>query len=68
MTKRAQLVDGKVQFVSAAKDEMRAEYRREDLGKLVRGKFCNRVSQARNLLLLNDKVGVMLLSWMADGS
>ena len=39
-----------------AKDEMRAEYRREDLGKGVRGKYFDRVSQGSNLVLLNEKV------------
>ena len=38
------------------KDEMRAEYRREDLGKGVRGKYFERVSKGTNLVLLSDKV------------
>jgi hypothetical protein len=42
--------------MSKAKDEMRAEYRREDLGKVVRGKYFDRVSKGTNLVLLNDKV------------
>ena len=42
--------------MSKAKDEMRAEYRREDLGKGVRGKYFDRVSQGGNLVLLSDKV------------
>ncbi len=42
--------------MSKAKDEMRAEYRREDLGKGVRGKYFDRVSKGSNLVLLNDKV------------
>ena len=42
--------------MSKAKDEMRAEYRREDLGKGVRGKYFERVSKGTNLVLLNDKV------------
>ena len=37
-------------------DEMRAEYRREDLGKGVRGKYFARVSKRSNLVLLDDKV------------
>ena len=37
-------------------DEMRAEYRREDLGKGVRGKYFARVSKGSNLVLLDDKV------------
>lgn len=42
--------------MSKAKDEMRTEYRREDLGKGVRGKYFERVSKGTNLILLNDKV------------
>lgn len=37
-------------------DEMRPEYRSEDLGKGVRGKYFNRVSKGSNLVLLDDKV------------
>jgi len=39
-----------------AKDEMRKEYRREDLGTGVRGKYFARVSNGSNLVLLDDKV------------
>ena len=42
--------------MSKAKDDMRTEYRREDLGKGVRGKYFDRVSKGTNLVLLNDKV------------
>ncbi len=42
--------------MNKAKDEMRTEYRREDLGKGVRGKYFERVSKGTNLILLNDKV------------
>jgi hypothetical protein len=42
--------------MSKAKDEMRAEYRREELGKGVRGKYFGRVSRGTNLVLLDDKV------------
>ena len=42
--------------MSKAKDEIRAEYRREDLGKGVRGKYFERVSKGTNLVLLNDAV------------
>ncbi len=42
--------------MSTAKDDMRAEYRREDLGKGVRGKYFDRVSKGSNLVLLNDEV------------
>lgn len=41
---------------SKIKDEMRAEHRREDLGKGVRGKYFARVSKGTNLVLLDDKV------------
>ena len=42
--------------MSKVKDEMRAEYRREDLGKGVRGKYLAWVSKGTNLVLLDDKV------------
>ncbi|MBI3375712.1 MAG: hypothetical protein HY017_28685 [Betaproteobacteria bacterium] len=42
--------------MSKAKKEMRAEYRREDLGKGVRGRYFERVSKGTNLVLLNDSV------------
>lgn len=42
--------------MSKAKDEMRAEYRREDLGKGVRGKYAARYAKGTNLILLDDKV------------
>lgn len=38
------------------KDDIRPEYRREDLGKGVRGKYLGRVSRGTNLVLLDDKV------------
>ena len=37
-------------------EEMRPEYRREDLGKGLRGKYFARVTKGSNLVLLNDKV------------
>ncbi len=37
-------------------DEMRTEYRREELGKGVRGKYAARYSKGTNLVLLDDKV------------
>ncbi|MDP1931005.1 MAG: hypothetical protein Q8L60_06090 [Gammaproteobacteria bacterium] len=43
-------------YMSKAKDEMRTEYRREDLGKGVRGKYFERVSKGTNLVLLEDTV------------
>lgn len=42
--------------MSKVKDEMRNDYRREDLGKGVRGKYLARVSKGTNLVLLDDKV------------
>lgn len=42
--------------MSKAKDEMRAEYRREELGKGVRGKYLGRVAGGTNLVLLDEKV------------
>lgn len=37
-------------------EEMRSEYRREDLGKGVRGKHFARYSKGTNLVLLDDRV------------
>ena len=34
-------------------DEMRAEYRREDLGPLVRGKFAARYAKASNIVVID---------------
>ena len=42
--------------MNKAKDEMRKEYRREDLGKGVRGKYFERISKGTNLVLLDKKV------------
>jgi hypothetical protein len=42
--------------MSNAKNEVRTEYRRGDLGKGARGKYFDRVSKGTNLVLLNDKV------------
>ena len=42
--------------MSKAKDEIRPEYRREDLGHGVRGKYFARVSRGTNLVVLDDKV------------
>lgn len=36
------------------KDEMRAEYRREDLGTLVRGKYAARYAKASNVVVIDD--------------
>jgi len=38
------------------KDEMRAEYTREDFGKMVRGKYAARYAKGTNLVLLDEKV------------
>jgi hypothetical protein len=37
-------------------DTMRVEYRREDLGTGVRGKYVRRYSKGSNLVLLDDRV------------
>jgi len=37
-------------------DDMREEYKREDLGKGVRGKYFSRYSKGTNLVLLSDSV------------
>lgn len=42
--------------MSMDNDEMRAEYRHEDLGKGVRGKYAARYAEGTNLVLLDDKV------------
>lgn len=38
------------------KDEIRTEYKRDELGKGVRGKFHARFTQGTNLVLLDDRV------------
>ena len=42
--------------MSKAKDEMGGEYRREDLGKGILGKYFERVLKGTNLFLLDAKV------------
>jgi hypothetical protein len=42
--------------MNMVKDEMRPNYRREDLGKGVRGKYYARYSKGTNLVLLDDRV------------
>lgn len=42
--------------MSRVKDDMRDEYRREDLGKGVRGRYFSRASKGTNLVLLEEKV------------
>ncbi len=52
-------LDMKEEFMNKAEEraeiEMRAEYRREDLGKGIRGKYFDRVSKGTNLVLLDDR-------------
>jgi hypothetical protein len=38
------------------KGEMRAEYKREDFGKMVRGKHAAQYAKGTNLVLLDDEV------------
>lgn len=42
--------------MSKAKDDIRPEYRREELGRGVRGKYLVRVSRGTNLVVLDDQV------------
>ncbi len=42
--------------MSKDEEDMRTEYRREDLGKGVRGKYFARYSKGTNLVLLDDRV------------
>lgn len=42
--------------MSTDKDDMRAEYRREDVSKGVRGKYFARYSKGTNLFLLDERV------------
>lgn len=42
--------------MNTADDEMRGEYRREELGKGVRGKYFARYSKGTNLVLLDERV------------
>jgi hypothetical protein len=42
--------------MSKTKDDIRPEYRREDLGQGVRGKYLARVKRGTNLVVLEDKV------------
>lgn len=38
------------------KDEMKPEYKREDLGKGVRGKYASAYAEAHNIVLLDPEV------------
>lgn len=40
----------------AEADELRAEYRREDLGELVRGKYAERCRKASNVVVIAPEV------------
>lgn len=42
--------------MSKAKDDIRPEYRREELGRGVRGKYHARVSRGTNLVVLDDEI------------
>jgi hypothetical protein len=42
--------------MSKAKDEMRAEYRPENLGRGVKGEYLGRLSRGTNLVPLDDQV------------
>ena len=42
--------------MNTAEDEMRAVYRREELGKGVRGQYFARYSKGTNLVLLDERV------------
>ncbi|MFN3885175.1 MAG: BrnT family toxin [Rhodocyclaceae bacterium] len=49
-------LDMSEESMNKAEDDMRSEYRREDLGKGVRGKYFARYSKGTNLVLLDDRV------------
>ena len=38
------------------RNELRPEYKRSDFGKMVRGKYTNRISTATNVVLLDPEV------------
>jgi len=42
--------------MSKAKDDIRPEYKREELGRGTRGKYFARVSRGTNLVVLDDQV------------
>jgi hypothetical protein len=42
--------------MSKDRDEIRSEYRREELGAGVRGKYLSKVKRGTNLVLLDDRV------------
>ena len=53
---RAKQLVANEESMSKAKDEIRPEYRREELGRGVRGKYHARVSRGTNLVILNEEV------------
>lgn len=42
--------------VKPEQDELRAEYRREDLGEMVRGKYAQRCREASNVVVISPDV------------
>jgi hypothetical protein len=42
--------------MSKAKDDIRPEYRSEDLGRGTRGKYLSRVKRGTNLIVLDDQL------------
>lgn len=44
------------EFTNMDNEEIRTEYRREELGKGVRGKYYARFTKGTNLVLLDDRV------------
>jgi hypothetical protein len=38
------------------RDEVRPEYKRSDFGKMVRGKYANRIAAATNVVILDPEV------------
>ena len=41
---------------NAASDEVRAEYRREDFGPMVRGKYATRLRESSNIIVLEPEI------------
>jgi hypothetical protein len=46
----------KAKETTLTKDEMRAEYKREDFGKMTRGKHYKQVTQSSNVVVLDPEV------------
>jgi len=44
----------------SSSDELRAEYKRSDFGKLERGKYYERVKEGSNVVILDPEVAVFL--------